>query len=166
MKELGPLAFASRLKRLSNRLMNDVSRIYEENRFEFQPRWFLIAYLLKDESPMSITAIAKRLGLTHPYVIQVSKEMAAHQLIIPYADKEDARRTYLKLSPKGRKLTGKLEEFWIDISQCTQQVIDASGTDVLEGITRIEEELYKKSVYRRVIELRKTRTQRGGSDAK
>ena len=40
--ELGELAFASRLKRLSDRLMRDVSRIYQQMDVDFEARWFSV----------------------------------------------------------------------------------------------------------------------------
>ena len=46
IRKLGPLAFASRLKRLSERLMKDVALVYKDLNVDFQPRWFPVLYLL------------------------------------------------------------------------------------------------------------------------
>jgi hypothetical protein len=40
IQQLGALAFASRLKRLSERLQRDVSRVYREQKLEFHARCF------------------------------------------------------------------------------------------------------------------------------
>lgn len=45
--ELGELALATRLKRLSERLSSDVSKIYKESDVDFEAKWFLILSLLE-----------------------------------------------------------------------------------------------------------------------
>ena len=57
-KQLGPMALGSRLKRLTIRMNKDISRIYRELGMEFEARWFPVAYLLRQRSPLSITEIA------------------------------------------------------------------------------------------------------------
>ena len=42
VNELAELAIATRLKRLSERLSIDVSKIYKESEVDFEARWFLI----------------------------------------------------------------------------------------------------------------------------
>ena len=55
IKQLGSLAFASRLKRISDRMMADGGRIYASQNISFEPRWFPIFYLLSEEPPMPLT---------------------------------------------------------------------------------------------------------------
>jgi 2-hydroxychromene-2-carboxylate isomerase len=79
--ELGELALASRLKRLSERLMRDVSRVYRELDEPFEARWFPLLRALLEESPQGVTQVARALGLTHPAVNQLAgDDPAAVQL--------------------------------------------------------------------------------------
>jgi len=70
--ELAELAFASRLKRLSERLMKDATRIYSKLNLDFESRWFTILYGLNKQGSMTITALAQTLRLTHPAVNQLA----------------------------------------------------------------------------------------------
>jgi hypothetical protein len=49
IKDLAELALASRLKRLSDRLMKDVSQVYKDCKIDFEPRWFAVLYALNKE---------------------------------------------------------------------------------------------------------------------
>ncbi|MCB0279402.1 MAG: MarR family transcriptional regulator, partial [Calditrichaeota bacterium] len=59
--KLGELAFASRLKRLSERMLNDVNQIYDYHGFDFKSTWFPIVQLLDEIYPnmIGITEIAR-----------------------------------------------------------------------------------------------------------
>jgi DNA-binding MarR family transcriptional regulator len=154
LKDLGTLAFASRLRRLSDRLMRDVAKLYKDHETEFQPRWFPVAYLLKNVSSLSITDLADKLGMTHPAIIQISDQMLAQNLLLSKKDKDDERRRLLSLSAKGKKTVLKLEGLWREISKCTQEVIDQSGVDMLAAISIMEDELNKNNMYDRITEKR------------
>ena len=100
IKQLGSLALASRLKRLSDALMQGVEQLYREQEVTFHPRWFPVAYLLKQKSPMAVTEIAEALGMTHPAVNQTAAQMTRHGLLLSRKDKKDERRRLLSLSKK------------------------------------------------------------------
>jgi hypothetical protein len=66
LRELGLLLFAARLKRLNDRTMNDVSKIYKEKQFAFQTHWVPIAHFLNEESFLTIISGGKGLVLLKP----------------------------------------------------------------------------------------------------
>ncbi|MEW5925309.1 MAG: MarR family winged helix-turn-helix transcriptional regulator, partial [Candidatus Zixiibacteriota bacterium] len=134
IKQLGVLAFGSRLKRFNERLMRDVSRIYKEQDIDFEARWFPVFYLLKLESNTSITEIASALGLTHPAINQIAGEMSRAGLIISVRDKNDERRRLLSLSVKGKSLVPELEPLWQDVVDATMEVLEAANEGFLESI--------------------------------
>ena len=150
MRQLGALAFASRLKRLGDRLQRDVSRVYRERDFDFHARWFSVGYLLARQSPMSVTAIADTLGLTHVAVNQIAGQMARHGLVRSKRDRADKRRRLLSLTAKGRKTMTDLQTLWKTIEKCTREVIEMSGHDLLAGMTEIEKALDDRNMYDRV----------------
>ena len=53
IKQLGPMALGSRLKRLTVRMNKDVSRVYRELGLDFEARWFPVAYLLSRRQPLA-----------------------------------------------------------------------------------------------------------------
>lgn len=150
IKQLGTLALASRLKRLSDNLMSDVDRLYQEQKVVFHPRWFPVAYLLKRKSPMAITAIADTLGMTHPAINQTTGQMSHYGLLVSSKDKKDERRRLLALSKKGRETVKALEPLWQLIKESTEEVLSKADHDLIAILTQIESELQKESIYHRV----------------
>lgn len=152
INELGELAFASRLKRLSERLMKDVTRIYRELDVEFEARWFPIMYNLKLKKSMSITELAGNLSLTHPAVNQLSAEMEKAGLIASAKDHRDERRRLLRLTAQGRRTVKSLEPVWADIKAATGELLDESRYDLIASLAAIEFALDQKEIYDRVRE--------------
>ncbi len=147
---LGPLALASRLKRLSERLMKDASRIYREQKLDFEPRWFPVFYLLSEQSPLAVTEIARELHVTHPAVNQVAGAMEKAGLIISWRDKKDDRKRLLALSASGKDLVIRLMPLWSDIKRAACELLDASGTDLLAALDRIESALDSAGMFERI----------------
>jgi DNA-binding MarR family transcriptional regulator/N-acetylglutamate synthase-like GNAT family acetyltransferase len=150
IKQLGLLALASRLKRLSDRLMKDGSRIYREQRLNFEPRWFTVFYLLSRKSPMAVTEIAHELRLTHPAINQVASAMEKAGLLVSEKDKLDERKRLLSLSPSGKALVSKLKPIWNDFKLSTGELLAESGGDLLEVLDRIENSLDDIEMYDRI----------------
>jgi len=150
IQRLGPLAFASRLKRISERLMRDVSKIYDELEVEFQARWFPVMYLLGQKSPMSVTEIARELGLTHPAINQISNGMARAGLIKSAKASGDERKRMLSISAEGGKVLKALVPVWKDIEATTQDLIDESSSNLLSTLDAIEQALNERDMYQRV----------------
>jgi len=121
--QLGPLAFASRLKRLADRLMKDVSQLYKDLDLEFEARWFPVVYYLKERDSVPLTTVAQDLGLTHPAVNQVANVLSEKGLLASTRDTEDERRRLLSLTQKGRDTVRTLEPVWEEIAAATADVI-------------------------------------------
>ena len=79
IRELGELGMATRLKRLGDRLSQDVARIYKNRHLDFEPKWFTTMYALYKNESMSIQSLAQSLGFTHPAIIQFVNQMKKKQ---------------------------------------------------------------------------------------
>jgi len=150
IKRLGSLALASRLKRLSDRLLRDGYRIYREQGLDFEPRWFTVFYLLSQKSPLAVTKIARELRVSHPAVNQVANAMEKEGLLVSQKDKADERKRLLSLSPSGRALVTKLKPIWNDFKLAAGELLAESGVDFLEGLDRIEISLDDAEMYDRI----------------
>ena len=147
IQQLGALAFGSRLRRLSDRLMKDVARIYREYPVDFEPRWFPVLYLLKDGTPRGVTEIARELGFTHPAVNQIAGAMERRRLLGHRRDPSDDRRRMLYLTNSGQTLVEKLSPVWEAIAAATEQVIIASSCDILTALSDMERALDDENLY-------------------
>src|SRR5687768_9822375 len=107
IQDLGHLAFGSRLKRLSDRIMSDGAEIYRTAGVDFEPRWFPLYRLLADHGVMSIGEAAAALGLTHAAISQTANMMMKQKIIAARKDRGDERRRVLSLTELGLEMLPK-----------------------------------------------------------
>lgn len=158
IRDLGALALGSRLKRLSDRMMKDVGRVYEEHGLEFEPRWFPIYYqLVKTGSHVSVGELARISGFSHPAIVQILKDMTRKGVINSDEGADDRRQRFISLSDKGKRMAPELERIWEDVRTAAGDVAQTSGVDLLAVISRMERSLDERGVYDRVKEIRKQR---------
>ncbi len=148
--QLEELALASRMRRLSERLMKDVAQIYAEQDVEFKPRWFPVLYCLHDRGSMSVTGLAEALDLTHAAINQIVGEMGRHRLVNQRRDRRDERRRLASLSAAGRRLVPALEPIWDGVRRANAELVVDSGGDLLGCLAAVERQLAEASMYDRV----------------
>lgn len=151
LQNLGPLALGSRFRRISDQLMQDGILVYRDSGLDFEPRWFPVYYYLKDMGPSAVTDIARGLGITHPAVNQVAKELMNADLVAAYKDRSDKRKRVLALTSLGKQKLQELEPVWADIRQALQELLDDSGAEVLGCLAAMESALKSKSFHRRFL---------------
>lgn len=149
--ELGPLAFASRLKRLQDRLLRDTKRIYRELDSGFQPRWFLPFYALSSRSQVSITQLATSLSLSHAAVNHIAKELIEAGFVDESRDLNDDRKRLLSLTDRGYEMADKLSPVWSAFRSATQELFEDSGCDMVKCLSALESALDHKGIYERVM---------------
>ena len=150
VNELGELALATRLKRLSERLSQDVSKIYSESDVDFEAKYYLILELLHRQKLLGITEISESLQLSHPAVVQFVDQLLNRKLIKVSQDKKDARRRLVSLSTGGKKLLQQIAPVLKVIKEENRKWINEASYDVLEILSELENALDKKSMYQRV----------------
>lgn len=152
LKELGTFTFASRLKRLSDRLKSEVTTLYHHRGADFNDSWFLVGYMLSRKENLTVTEMAKALGISRPAISQIASEMAKHRLIRVRVDETDKRRKILSLTDSGREAVDSLEPVWNAVAECTEELIATSGQDVLKAIDVIERGVETRSLFARVLD--------------
>lgn len=153
--ELGGIALGSRLKRLSERIGQEVATIYKNEKVSFEPRWFPVFRYLAGNGSTSIMDIAAAISVTHPAVNQVANEMMKAGLLVQDADANDKRRRLLSLSKSGKKLYAELEPILRIILLSVNEAIEESGHDLLGAIKAMENTLDKKELSARFVETEK-----------
>jgi len=151
LTELGAFAFASRLKRLSDRLKSEASTLYHHEGADFSDSWFLVGYMLSKNESMSVSEMAGALHISRPAISQIAGEMAKRNLINVTIDLQDRRRKRLVLTDEGREVIASLESIWKAVSKATEEILEGTGCNVLEVIAHIEAELERKSLFARVM---------------
>jgi len=150
IKELGYLGFATRLKRLSDSLMQDGRRMYESIQEEIEPNWYLIFKILKQHKKLSVTEISQRLQLSHPSVISITNKMDKAGYIISVKSDVDNRKRVLSLSNKAIDKLPDYEKIW---DAGTKAVEDALvGINGLEYLDQLENRFSDKNFKQRTLE--------------
>jgi len=152
--ELGTLAFASRLRRLHERLVKDVGRVYAGLGFRFQPRWFLAVYRLHTAGHQGVTELASCLSLSHAAINQMAAELTQAGWMVKSRQRGDDRKRMLGLTRRGKALAVRLEPVWEEIRQATLELFKEAGADPLRHLAAVEGALDKQSVYNRVRRVR------------
>ncbi len=138
LSELGALALGSRLRRLSDQLMQDGILVYRDSRVEFEPKWFPVYAFLQHNGPSAVMTISRGLGISHASVNQVGREMMAVALVAAYKDRRDKRRRVLALTSLGKEKFVSLEPVWKDISAALEGIINDAGIDFLAALEAME----------------------------
>ena len=152
VQNLEELALATRLKRLSERLSNDVSKIYKESNLDFEAKWYLILEILNRNKLMAITEMADSLKLSHPAIVQFVDQLLKKKLIKASADKNDARKRMISLSKEGKEMLTQITPILEVIKAENKKWIESANYDILQILSELESSLDEKSMYLRVKE--------------
>lgn len=146
MRQLEALSLASRLRRVSDRMVEDVSALYTELGIQFNPRWFPYFYVLKDGEPYAVNDLAHLLRVSHPTVIKFTNQMMKDGLLTSQIDKQDRRRRLLTLTDKGRGLAERMMPVWEKIRDAVNATVKDSGFQLFEGLNQFDEALDRCSI--------------------
>ena len=152
MENLGTLALGSSLKRLSDQLMQDGIRVYRELGIEFEAKWFLVFYYLKHKGPTTVTDLSRGLGVSHPAIIQIAREMIAANLLAVYRDVSDKRKRVLALTRYGKEKAQELEPVWQAIRIVLQELLNEAGSEILNELSGLEKALKKRGFHQRFLD--------------
>lgn len=150
VEELGDLALATRLRRLADRLQQDVSQVYAEQEVAVRARWFPLLAALAREAPRSISALARDLGLTHTAINQIASEMSHARLVVSGEHESDRRQRLLRLSRDGERAVARLRPLWDEIRAATADLAAESGHDIIGVIAAVEARLDERSMAERL----------------
>jgi len=151
LRELGPLAIASRLKNLSELLMRDMISIYHRQHFDFEPRWFTFLHLIHHKGSLQITKIANELNQSHPAANQLANTLEKKGYVISKRDKEDNRKRIIALSNKGKRLVREMEPLWKAVDVSVRDLLAGTSPDFLDHIQAIEDQLMKMPMKKRIL---------------
>ncbi|RXK86178.1 MarR family winged helix-turn-helix transcriptional regulator [Filimonas effusa] len=151
-QSLGFLVFGSRLKRLGDTFLGDVSAIYKAHQIPFDASWFPVFYLLSREKEVSIKDIAETLNTSHSAASQMVSNLEEKGLIKTTASASDARRKVVTFTSKGSKLLQKIQPVWEALQQAMQQLAheSAASAQVLTALTELENNIQANSLFNRV----------------
>jgi len=157
IRKAGRLALGTRIKLLAERMLQDGSDIYKSLNIDFEPRFFAVFYLLKDNPSLTVTEIASHIGISQPAVTQILNSMIKKNLVKIVKDKTDTRKKIITISKKGESMLPQLIPLWKDFEIGVGEIFTKSDINILEVLEKIEDAMHEKSIFDRVTERVKNR---------
>ncbi len=155
--ETGVLAIAARLQRLCDQIRKEGSLIYKESGVDFEPKWFPVIIVLTKKAPLSIAEIANEIGLAHPSVIQLVKELEEKNLVKSSAHKVDKRIRLIDLTPKAYKTIQQMKPVWAKMIKGLEEITDTKN-NLMKAMTEVEEKIKQESFYARTTRMLKKKS--------
>jgi ribosomal protein S18 acetylase RimI-like enzyme len=108
---------------------------------------------------MPIMEIAKDIGHSHVSVSQIVKAMKKNGLVLEKSDKSDRRKTIVSLSNKGKQEALKIADQYKDVGSAVEAMFAQTTNDLWKAIEEWEHLLEQKTLFKRVVDQKKTREQ-------
>lgn len=150
-RTFGGAALAARLRRLSERLDRDGTRVYAAHGIRFEQRWYGILRQLTSNGPMAVGEIAAALQISHASVSEARRSLEKAGIIVAAPLPEDGRRRTLNLTPTGLALCERLSSLWEDFNAVAQDLNVEAG-DVTRLLDRLDDALAQRSMYNRIMD--------------
>lgn len=153
--ETGVLAISSRLQRLCDQIRREGALIYKESGVDFEPKWFpVILVLSKKKQALSIADLAAEIGIAHPSVIQLVKELEEKGLVKSSSHSSDKRKRLLALTPKAIRTIEKMKPVWKNMAKTLEKITDTRN-NLMKAMDEVERQMQKESFYERTKRLMK-----------
>ncbi len=153
ISQLRALAIGARMRRLTDMFGKDVSRIYKEHGLDFDPKHFVLFYLIAERGSIGIMEVANELSFSHPAVIHMAKELEKKGFIESVKSPTDNRKRLLKLSEKGVAALPEFKKLWNKISSLNTNLMATQQYHLLKAIAEMEAILEEQSFYKRFNKL-------------
>ncbi len=153
-EDAGELILGTRLKKLGEKFLNDVSAVYRELGIEFETPWFALFFTLDKYGSLTMSEIASNLGVTQSAISQTVSVLEKKGLIrIDTAD-EDKRIKVVSLTEKAIALITKIKPIWKSIKKEMKIMLyeGKKSKYMLQALSELEESFAKKSLTARVID--------------
>lgn len=150
LKELGYLSLASRLKRISDKMMHNGREMYRKLGIDVEPNWYLVILLLKEHNELSITEISSRLGIAHTSVMTMVNRMVTNGYVHTFKSDKDARKQMLGLTDKAIAMLPELEHIWTSGTAGIAEIFDHSD-QLLNMLEQLENGLNDSNFMDRTI---------------
>lgn len=147
----GGEALGARLRRASERIDRDGTRVYAAQGVRFEQRWYGVLRQLLANGPMSVGQIAGVLRITHVSVVEASRSLEKAGLIASSPSPDDRRRRELSLTDQGRALADRLAPLW-NAFNAAAEALNAEAGDIVERLDRLDDALNRQSMFERIMQ--------------
>lgn len=137
-KSTGALMLGTRLRRLSDACLLEISKIYRSLGIEFEASWFPVFYLLNQHRSISISLLAEELEVSQSAVSQMILQLVKKNLIQVVRRNPDRRVRNVSLTESGKQLLAQVLPVWKEIQQVVESMMSADD-DTLKLLSALEQ---------------------------
>jgi DNA-binding MarR family transcriptional regulator/N-acetylglutamate synthase-like GNAT family acetyltransferase len=156
-EQLGKKTLGSRLRQISEMMTNEAAKMYAMYGTDFQPRWFPVYMVLRENDALSVTEISSIVGQTHASISQIVKEMKAKGYVSDEKCVDDARKNRISLTDLARSIQPQIDAQLQDGDAAVEEIFSTMTYDLWKALSEFEYSLEQKSLFDRVAEQRKIR---------
>ena len=156
---LGPVALASRLRALTDRLAADNARLYRLYDVPLKPHHFPVFAALARAPDASANDLAADIGQSHVAVGKTLRELERAGLIHRTPDPRDGRRRRLALTPAGRTAAHHLQPQLDDVGAAVDEALGEIDADLWTALDQLERALDADGLEARTRAIRRARAQ-------
>ncbi len=152
-KTTGALMLGTRLRRLSDAFLLEISRIYRSLGIEFEAPWFPVFYLLRQHGSISISLLAGELEVSQSAVSQMIVQLEKRGLIQVARRDCDRRVRYVSLTDSGKELLAQVLPVWKEIQQTVEGMMgdDNASRMLLHALEQFEGEMERTPMSEAVL---------------
>lgn len=142
---------ASRMRRVTQTMLEDGDRAYTEAGLDFRTRLFPIVYGLHRDGPMTVSELTAFSGFSQPATSQTLKALveAGH---VSISRGKDARERRVSLTPAGKQLVDSLQPFWRRARAAQEGLLAETQPNFLEALASLEQALERRSLFERIAD--------------
>jgi len=145
-EDTGILILGTRLKRLSERFLSEVGKIYDNLDLDFEAAWFPIVFLIHKKRQLSITAISEELNFSQPAASQLVSLLSKKGIFQMIPDKNDKRRKIVSLTPRGEHVISQLLPIWKTLEEILLEIFEEEEIHIVESFNQLECKLNKINI--------------------
>lgn len=151
-QSLGYLVIGSRMRRLSDYLIAEINKVYQEEEMGFDASWFPLFFILGQEQEVSIRQLADRIQVSHSAVSQLVSNLKKKGLVQSNTATGDARVQMIRFTPKGVCMLEKIKPVWEGLTRVMENLecSHPEAASVLTGITAMESAFEDKNLKDRI----------------
>jgi DNA-binding MarR family transcriptional regulator len=140
------------LRHLIELLDGDLEAVYRDaGLVDYRPRYTPVVRALLETGPGPIRDVARRVGISHSAASQTVAQMVRDELLT-LEPGTDARERVVRMTPKLRRMLGRLEQQWAATSAAAARLDEELDHSLNEAVTGAIGALERKPFRKRIAE--------------
>ena len=148
------LIIGSRLKRLSDKFLSDVTLVYRSEGIPFETAYFPVFFLLSHHGTLKVSDVARELEITQSGASQMINALEKKGMIRYDRDKGDKRIRTIAFTAEGSELLSRVLPVWDTIKNSFREILDEGENSryFIQALDEVEETIARKNLYARISE--------------